>query len=69
MQNVRRVTKSFTIIPGDGAMLCRLTGDRNALHVDEEIARKFRYRKPVVHGMLPFSFHRVPGGSVSRRHP
>jgi 3-oxoacyl-[acyl-carrier protein] reductase len=33
-----------------------LTGDRNALHMDEEIARRFRYRAPAVHGMLPFSF-------------
>jgi 3-oxoacyl-[acyl-carrier protein] reductase len=33
-----------------------LTGDRNAVHVDEEIARRFRYRKRVVHGMLPVSF-------------
>lgn len=33
-----------------------ITGDRNSLHMDEEIARKFRYRRPIVHGMLPFSF-------------
>lgn len=33
-----------------------ITGDKNSLHMDEEIARKFRYRRPIVHGMLPFSF-------------
>jgi len=33
-----------------------LTGDRNAMHVDPEFARRFQYRQPVVHGMLPFSF-------------
>jgi 3-oxoacyl-[acyl-carrier protein] reductase len=33
-----------------------LTGDRNAMHLDEEVARKSRFRQPVVHGMLPFSF-------------
>jgi 3-oxoacyl-[acyl-carrier protein] reductase len=47
-----------------------LTGDRNALHVDEEIARRFRSRSPVVHGMLPFSFivcleEALPGSSLT----
>lgn len=46
-----------------------LTGDRNAQHLDEEIARRFRYRKPVVHGMLPVSFivcleEAFPGSSL-----
>jgi len=33
-----------------------ISGDKNSLHMNPEIARKFRYRKPVVHGVLPFSF-------------
>jgi acyl dehydratase len=32
-----------------------LSGDRNSEHVDAEFARRFRYRRPVVHGMLPFA--------------
>ena len=32
------------------------TGDRNAQHTDEQFARRFRYRRRVAHGMLPFSF-------------
>jgi 3-oxoacyl-[acyl-carrier protein] reductase len=56
MQNVRRVTKIFTLSQDMVQCFAGLTGDRNALHVDEEIARRFRYRKPVVHGMLPVSF-------------
>src|SRR5690349_11667489 len=28
------------------------TGDRNPLHTSEEFARRFRYRRLVVHGML-----------------
>ena len=37
-------------------LFSELTGDKNSLHLDEEFARRFRYRKPTVHGMLPFSF-------------
>ena len=33
-----------------------LTGDRSALHVSEEFARRSLYRKPIVHGMLPLAF-------------
>ena len=53
---VRRVEKTFTITQAMVDAFASLTGDRNALHVDEEIGRKFRYRRPMVHGMLPFSF-------------
>ena len=33
-----------------------ITGDYNSLHMDEEFARKTKYRQRLVHGMLPFSF-------------
>ena len=33
----------------------RFTGDRNAQHTDEQFARRMRFRRRVVHGMLPFS--------------
>jgi len=32
-----------------------LTSDINALHMNEEVARKTRFRTRIVHGMLPFS--------------
>jgi 3-oxoacyl-[acyl-carrier protein] reductase len=32
------------------------TGDRSALHVSDEFARRSLYRTPVVHGMLPVAF-------------
>ncbi|MGQ4807054.1 hypothetical protein NKDENANG_00392 [Candidatus Entotheonellaceae bacterium PAL068K] len=34
----------------------RLTGDFNPLHLDEAFARRMRFRKPVVYGMLSASF-------------
>lgn len=33
-----------------------LTGDRSALHVDEQFARRSLFRQRVVHGMLPVAF-------------
>ncbi|HEY3244731.1 MAG TPA: SDR family NAD(P)-dependent oxidoreductase, partial [Phycisphaerae bacterium] len=41
------------------------TGDRNAQHTDEQFARRFRFRRRVVHGMLPFSHLLL----VGREHP
>jgi 3-oxoacyl-[acyl-carrier protein] reductase len=55
LTNVTSVRKAFTISPEMVDAFAALTGDRNALHVDEEIARRFRYRQRVVHGMLPVS--------------
>ena len=43
----------------------RLTGDYNSMHVNPEIARKSRYRQPVVHGMIPFSFIQLLVGQFS----
>lgn len=34
----------------------RLSGDYNSMHMDVEVARKSRFRRTIVHGMLPFSF-------------
>ena len=33
-----------------------MSGDHNSLHMDEEFARKTKYRQRLVHGMLPLSF-------------
>jgi 3-oxoacyl-[acyl-carrier protein] reductase len=38
------------------AAFAALTGDRSALHVSEDFARRSAYRRPVVHGMLPVGF-------------
>ncbi|NEQ76182.1 MAG: SDR family oxidoreductase [Okeania sp. SIO2C9] len=38
------------------ANFASISGDRNSLHMDEEFARKTKYRQRLVHGMLPFSF-------------
>jgi 3-oxoacyl-[acyl-carrier protein] reductase len=47
---------SFRITREELLRFAELTGDRNSLHLDEEFARRSRYRKPVVHGMLLFSY-------------
>jgi acyl dehydratase len=36
------------------ALIYRLTGDPNALHVDPEIARKAGYERPILHGAATF---------------
>lgn len=44
------------ITPSDVQTFASLTGDFNALHMDEGFARKTSFGKPVVHGMLSASF-------------
>ncbi len=34
----------------------RMTGDYNSMHTNIEVARKSRFRRTIVHGMLPLSF-------------
>ncbi len=64
------ITKAFAVSREMVHSFANLTGDRNALHLDEEIARRFRPRAPIVHGMLPFSFivcleEAFPGSSLT----
>ncbi len=40
----------------DISTFVNLTGDVNPLHLDEDFARSFNYKGPVVHGMLSASF-------------
>ena len=49
-------TVRFTVTEAMVQTFARLTGDFNSLHMDEDVARKSRYRRRIVHGMLPFSF-------------
>ncbi|MDX2505066.1 MAG: SDR family oxidoreductase [Gammaproteobacteria bacterium] len=37
----------------------RLTGDCNSMHVNPEVARKSKFRRTVVHGMIPYSYLQV----------
>ncbi|NET79023.1 MULTISPECIES: SDR family oxidoreductase [Okeania] len=48
--------KVFKISEKMVANFASITGDYNSLHMDEEFARKTKYRQRLVHGMLPFSF-------------
>ncbi len=59
----------FPITQASVDRFVELTGDRNSMHVSEEFARRFRFRRRVVHGMLPFAHlmfvHRLfPGKRV-----
>src|SRR5438067_1183235 len=55
-EGTRRMTFRFRITQEMIDRFVAFTGDRNAMHVSEEFARRMRYRRRVVHGMLPFSF-------------
>jgi 3-oxoacyl-[acyl-carrier protein] reductase len=48
--------KSFKISEEMIDSFAKLTGDYNSLHLNEEFARKSKYRQRVMHGMLPFSY-------------
>ena len=44
----------------------KLTGDRSSIHIDPEFGRLSRFRRPVMHGMLPLVYL---AGWVSANHP
>jgi acyl dehydratase len=47
------------------ALLYRMSGDRNALHADPEVARKAGYERPILHGAATFGLagHAVVKGA------
>jgi len=55
-QALENLVTEFTITQAMIDAFARLTGDYNSMHMNAEIARKSRYRRIIVHGMLPFSF-------------
>lgn len=62
---------SRTITATDVRLFAELTGDHNPVHLDEEFARKGRFGRRIVHGMLTASLissvlaNKLPGeGSV-----
>jgi len=49
-------TYRHTISDADVHAFADLTGDHNPLHLDEEFARKTRFKGRIVHGMLTASY-------------
>ncbi|MFI0488862.1 MAG: MaoC/PaaZ C-terminal domain-containing protein [Yersinia sp. (in: enterobacteria)] len=47
---------SQTITDSDIKSFAALPGDRNPVHMDEEYAESFRYKKRIAHGMFSTSF-------------
>jgi len=47
---------SQTITDADIKSFAGISGDHNPIHVDEKFAKKSRYKKRIVHGLLSASF-------------
>ena len=56
MSQEKNIEISFRVDESMVARFAQLTGDFNSMHMNQEVARKSKYRRTVVHGMIPFSF-------------
>jgi len=55
-QTTDSLSLGFTVTRDMVDSFARLSGDYNSMHMNPEVARRSRFRRPIVHGMLPFSF-------------
>ncbi len=68
-QNTIKVGSSWTIersfSKADVAAFAELSGDKNAVHLDEAVAAKSMFKKPIAHGMLCASlFSNILGNNI-----
>ena len=56
IQEGMEVSYSQTITDADIKAFAGISGDRNPVHMDEEYAAESRYKRRIVHGLLPTSF-------------
>ena len=59
MSKKKTISADFSVNDKMVDEFARLTGDYNSMHVDPEVARKSKYRRTVVHGMIPYSFLQI----------
>jgi len=50
------VSYSQTITDEDIRLFSKVSGDRNPIHLDEEYAKKSRYKKRIAHGLMSASY-------------
>jgi len=51
-----KASYTHTITDADIKMFAKISGDQNPIHIDEEFAKKSRYKKRISHGLLTASY-------------